>query len=57
MVFYRGDLVSAPLHILLEGYMNLIGMQAYKARPEIYGVVRDTSTLYGCDVNWSMERM
>ena len=57
MVFYRGDLVSAPLHILLEGYMNLIGMQAYKARPEIYGVVRDTSTLYGCDVSWSMERM
>ena len=52
--FNKGDLVSVKIHVLLEDHMNMIGMLAYKARPDIYGVVRETSPDWGCRVSWSM---
>ena len=57
MIFNKGDLVSVNIHALLKDYMNMIGMLAYKARPEIYGVVRETSIDWGCHVSWSIQRM
>ena len=57
MIFHKGDLVSVKIEILLEDHMNMIGMLAYKARSEIYGVVRETDTNDRCRVSWSMQRM
>ena len=57
MDFNKGDLVSVKIDVLLEDHICMIGMLAYKARPEIYGVVRETGTNGRCRVSWSMQRM
>ena len=57
MIFNKGDLVSVQIDVLLEDHMNMIGMLAYKARPEIYGVVRETGENGRSRVSWSMEKM
>ena len=45
------------IHVLLEYHMNMIGMLAYKSRPDIYEVIRETSTDLGCHVSWLMQGM
>ena len=56
MIFNKGDLVSVQIDVLLEDHMNMIGMLAYKARPEIYGVVREKGENGRSRVSWSMEK-
>ena len=57
MDFNKGDLVSVKIDVLLEDHICMIGMLAYKARPVIYGVVREIGTNGRCRVSWSMQRM
>ena len=57
MIFNKGDLVSVKIDVLLEDHMSMIGMTAYKARPDIYGVVTEKNTDWGWYVSWSMQRM
>lgn len=42
---------------LLEDHMNISEMLAYKARPVVYGALREDSDNWGCKISWSTERM